>query len=130
MKQQEVSQKRRGIIKEKILELIKTIPIDSHICKQINISRSTLYRWLENDTEFRREFKDAKLMGVASVNDIAESKLIKLIQENNVTALIFWLKYHRYNYVLNERTRELVKQKHELTEHESFNRHFFPEEHL
>lgn len=115
MKQKEISVARRKRLKAKIIELIEQIPIDSHVCRQVGVSKSTLYRWLEADPFFQREFVDKKQISVSSVSDIAESKLIKMINEGNITATIFWLKSHRSAYTNNYIKRSEVKLPYELS---------------
>lgn len=119
MKQKEFSIVRRNKIKAQIIELIERIPIDSHVCKQAGISRSTLYRWLEQDPYFQREFTDSKQISMASVSDIAESNLIKMINDGNITAIIFWLKSHRAAYTNNYIKRSEVKVPYELSTQEA-----------
>ncbi|NQV37293.1 MAG: hypothetical protein HQ509_04700 [Candidatus Marinimicrobia bacterium] len=56
-------------------------------CKAIGISRSTYYSWL-NDVEF----EDQIMFKRDSMVDIVESKLMELIDDGNITAIIFFLK--------------------------------------
>ncbi len=119
MRQKEISIKRRNKIKSQILELIERVPIDAHVCKQVGISRSTLYRWLEQDPFFQQDFTDNKKISVASVSDIAESKLIQMINDGNLTAIIFWLKYHRSAYIKEYINRVEAKVPYELSTREA-----------
>jgi len=60
----------------------------SDSCKQCNIGRQTFYNWIKNDGDFKREFDDTD----AALLDFAEGKLLNLINDKNVTAIIFYLK--------------------------------------
>lgn len=57
-------------------------------CEAVGVSRRTYYNWFEQD----EEFKDAILSVKESMIDFTESKLMELIREKNVTAIIFYLK--------------------------------------
>jgi hypothetical protein len=56
-------------------------------CKTVNISRDTYYRWMKS-SRFKSDVDDA----LESVIDHVESKLIQLIEEGNLSAIIFFLK--------------------------------------
>ena len=60
----------------------------SELCKAVGIHRSTYYEWMNKDERFNAKI-NAEREGLI---DFAESKLIKLIDEKNVTAIIFFLK--------------------------------------
>jgi len=57
-------------------------------CKSIGISRRIYYTWAEEDKKFKQEVDDS----YEEVKDWVESKLLKLIENDNVTAIIFYLK--------------------------------------
>ena len=76
--------------KDKFLELY-----DKHganvaaACKAVGgMSRNTFYLWCREDEEFKEKADAIK----ESLIDYAESKLQELIEDNNVTACIFYLK--------------------------------------
>jgi hypothetical protein len=52
------------------------------------IDRRTHYRWLKEDTEYAAAVEDIDTVAL----DFAESKLHKLIDGGNATAIIFYLK--------------------------------------
>lgn len=54
----------------------------------MGITRATLYTWIDND----KELSEAKEEIDESMIDDAEGVIHKLIREENVTALIFYLK--------------------------------------
>ncbi len=60
----------------------------SDSCQAINIGRRTYYSWLDKDDVFKQDAEDAQ----ESLIDLAESKLIENIQDNDNTSIIFFLK--------------------------------------
>ena len=84
--------------KELLIEQLHKIPIIQISCEKIGIARSTLYRWRDEDAEFNNKITEALRRGKKLINDMAESKLIAGIQNNNMTAIIYWLKHNNSNY--------------------------------
>jgi len=41
--------------KNKIVKMFNENPITSSVCKKANVPRSTFYRWLEEDIEFKKQ---------------------------------------------------------------------------
>ncbi len=68
--------------------LEKSLGIVSTACEAVSISRTTYYKYYNEDEDFKRS--------VDSISDIAldcaESQLFELIKAKNVTAIIFYLK--------------------------------------
>ncbi len=62
--------------------------IVTYACKKTGISRETFYLWKRNDPKFREACEDVE----ESVKDIVESKLLNKINEEDLTAIIFYLK--------------------------------------
>ncbi len=84
--------------KSKLIEQIKKTPIIQIACEKTGIGRATYYRWRKSDWKFRENADEALIDGVALVNDMAESQLISAIRDQNMTAIIFWLKNHHRDY--------------------------------
>jgi hypothetical protein len=81
--------KSEQLKKEQLLEALeKSLGIVSTACQSIVISRTTYYKYYNDDEDFKQS--------VDSISDIAldcaESQLFALIKEKNVTAIIFYLK--------------------------------------
>ena len=81
--------KSEQLKKEQLLKALeKSLGIASTACEAVNISRTTYYKYYNEDKDFKRS--------VDSIGDIAldcaESQLFELIKEKNVTAIIFYLK--------------------------------------
>ena len=75
--------------KKKFLEIYeKSFGFVSLACENANMGRSTYYRWLDEDSEFRQKCKDIEEANI----DYVESKLFSQIREGNTTATIFYLK--------------------------------------
>ena len=81
--------KSEHLKKEQLLKALeKSLGIVSTACESIGISRTTYYKYYNEDKDFKRS--------VDSIGDIAldcaESQLFELIKEKNITAIIFYLK--------------------------------------
>ena len=76
--------------KEKLLKALQeTQGLIYHACKKAgNISRSTYYRYLKEDTEFAKAVEDIKEAQI----DYVEGQLIKNISYGKETSIIFYLK--------------------------------------
>jgi hypothetical protein len=71
-----------------IAALEKTLGIVTSAAKIVGIERSTHYFWMESDEAYRKAVKDLDNV----VLDFVESKLHKLVEDLNPTAVIFTLK--------------------------------------
>lgn len=74
--------------KNMIEALENTRGIVSDACKIAGVSRTTHYDYYKQDKEYSKQVDDIQNIGL----DLAESKLYKLIEAENVTAIIFYLK--------------------------------------
>jgi len=80
---------KTDILKKAMLEALeKSLGIVTTACKQVGIHRSTYYDWFNNDSDFKRQVEDIQNICL----DFSESALLKLIEEGNVSATIFYLK--------------------------------------
>lgn len=84
--------------KQKLLERLHKTPIVEIVCKQTGLPRSTYYRWRKEDPAFAEAADEALEHSSALINDLAESQLINAIKNQNMTAIIFWLKHHHGAY--------------------------------
>ena len=80
-------------LKNTFLEQLRKIPIIQVACEKVGISRNSIYRWRNEDEEFKKEMDQALADGEALVNDMGESQLLSLIQEKNWHAISFWLRH-------------------------------------
>lgn len=108
--------KRQKIQKEELLAKLKETPVVEVACRKTGIARATYYRWKISDDKFAKEADIALGEGSALVNDMAESQLLTAIKEQNMTAIIFWLKHHHSAYATRvEVTANLKNQNEVLT---------------
>jgi Mg/Co/Ni transporter MgtE len=84
--------------KKKLLERLHKMPIVEAACKQIGLPRTTYYRWRKDDEAFAIACDEAIEQSAGMINDLAETQLIQAIKEQNMTAIIFWLKHHHSTY--------------------------------
>lgn len=116
--------KRQEKEKQKIIELLQKTPIVHIVCEKTGVSRATYYRWRKEDADFATKTDDALSQGSNLINDLAESQLIARIREQDLTAIIFWLKNHhptygnkleltgnvKHEYILTTEEEQLISQ--------------------
>ncbi|MAF13456.1 MAG: hypothetical protein CMI53_00985 [Parcubacteria group bacterium] len=108
-------QKRQDKNKGLIIEQLKKTPVIEIACKKVGIGRATYYRWKKDDIDFAEKAGISLEDGLGMISDLAESKLISAIQDENMTAIIFWLKSHRNAYRNRVELSTSEKPKEELT---------------
>lgn len=91
-------QKRIGSNKETILKQLTQTPIIQVACSKAGVGRATYYRWKKDDEDFSQKADEAIIQGRLFINDLAESKLLAAIQDQNMTGIIFWLKHNHPAY--------------------------------
>lgn len=97
-KSQATVKKRIAKQQEELLEILEKTPIVSYAVKRTGISKATYHRWRNEGAIFDLNVMNAIYRGSETINDLAESKLISLIQEGNLKAITFWLQHHKPNY--------------------------------
>lgn len=78
-------------MKKLFLEELSKTPIVIAVCNKLNLSRQTIYRWKDEDYEFKYEYEEVYKQGTSSINDLAKSKLITKINESDINAIKYWL---------------------------------------
>lgn len=91
-------EKRQVQEKQLVVEQLRKTPIVQVSCEKTGIGRASYYRWRKEDPEFAKKADQALAEGVALVNDMAESQLLASIRDQNLTAIIFWLKHRHSSY--------------------------------
>ena len=91
-------QRRQDKIRETILDHLQKMPIIQLVCEKACIARATFYRWMEQSPDFKKAVEQASQEGHRRIGDLAESKLIQLIGDNNLGAIIFYLRSHNKGY--------------------------------
>lgn len=84
--------------KARLLTKLKRTPIVEVACKQAGVPRSTFYRWRKDDDAFAEAVDEAIDQSAGLISDMAESQLINAIKDQNMTAIMFWLKHHHRTY--------------------------------
>jgi len=109
-------EKRQTKTKELIIEQLRKTPIVQIACEKAGVGRATYYRWRKEDKEFVKLADEALLEGSLLVNDMAESQLISAIRDQNLGAIVFWLKHHHPSYTTRlEVTAKLKNTDEKLT---------------
>lgn len=76
-------------MKEKILKSLKeNMGIISNVCEETNITLDQFNQLIESDPDFAEKVKQVKDFCL----DFVESKLFKLIEDENIGAISFYLK--------------------------------------
>lgn len=75
--------------KKAMIEALKsTLGVVSPALQIANVGRATYYGWLKDDPVFKDEIDDLDNLAL----DFAENKLHNQIKDENITAIIFYLK--------------------------------------
>ena len=84
--------------KADFIDSYKKSPIIQLVCGLFGIARSTFYRWIKGDPVFYQQYLEAEKEGREILNDAMESYLIKLAKDDNLGAVIFYLKHNHPRY--------------------------------
>lgn len=106
--------KRINKNQELLIEQLKKTPIVQVACEKVGVGRATYYRWRHEDEDFSQKADEAIAEGASLVNDIAESQLMTAIKNQNLTAIIFWLKHHHPNYATKLEVTARLKADNEI----------------
>ena len=68
--------------------LEKSLGVVTTACRSAGISRSTHYKWIDEDEEYKKNYESVKDIAI----DFAESQLHKQISKGNAVSTIFFLK--------------------------------------
>lgn len=109
-----MSNKNDQLKKLMIDQLAKT-PIVSVACEKVGLSRSTYYRLRKSGKKFAQACDKSQREGVLLINDMAESQLLTAIRDNNLTAVIYWLKNHHPDYEERLAVRAIQNEPIQLT---------------
>ena len=82
------SEQTEQLKKEVLTALEQTLGIVTPACKMAGIGRTTFYQWCKDDHEFNEKVKELNNHTL----DFVESKLHKAIRDDNLTAVIIYLK--------------------------------------
>jgi hypothetical protein len=102
--------KRQKKDKQRLLAMLREMPIPAVACEKSGIGRTTYYSWLKKDKAFLHESEAAISEGDLVLNDMAKSQLVSLMKDK------YWptIKYH-----LDNRHPDYAKQEYRKVERES-----------
>ncbi len=83
---------------KKFLDELGKVPVVSVVCERVGLSRNTVYRWRNEDPDFRKMMDKALDLGIESISDLAESKQLQHIQQGEPWAIKYWLDNHKARY--------------------------------
>lgn len=98
MTSEETIDKRQDVQKTLVIEQLRRTPIIQVACEKTGIGRASYYRWRKDDSDFTKACDEAMAEGVELVSDLAESKLINGIKNQNHGAISFWLRHRHPAY--------------------------------
>jgi len=84
--------------KEDILKLLEKELTIKVVCAKLGLSRNSLYRWMKDDAQFKKDVKDAIKNAVMDVNDDCEYRVLAKIRNDDPGMIKFWLKFHHPDY--------------------------------
>lgn len=82
----------------KLLNELESTPIMSIACKKAGIGRATVYRWMEDDEDFANAARLAMERGIDLINDLAESQLIRGVNDDKQSYVFLWLRHNHPRY--------------------------------
>lgn len=85
--------------KEGFLEQLKKTPFIKVACERSGVSRTSIYRWQEEDEEFEKAVEMAMIEGKLNTNDATEMQLLALIYSKNPGSIKYWLEHHHPDYM-------------------------------
>lgn len=90
--------KRQKLQREALLSELRKNSVMTVACQKSGIPRSTVYRWMKDDTAFAEAVEEAESEGRDTVNDMAESVVIKKVREESLPAAKYWLSHNKNQY--------------------------------
>lgn len=88
-------------LQRKVIKLFQENPIVQIACHKAGVSRSTFYRWRQEDGEFKKACTKALTIGLDLANDAVESVLLKKAREGDMKAIPYWLNTNSKKYKNN-----------------------------
>lgn len=82
----------------KFIKTLEEAPFISYAAKKSGIARSTIYRWIKNNPEFREQVNKALNSGREHLIDIAEMALVEKIKTKDMGAIKFFLQHNDKRY--------------------------------
>ncbi len=86
---------KKNKLQNLIVEELQRTPIIQVVCDKYNISRNSMYRWMNEDPLFFKRVTEAIAIGNSRVNDVAVSNVLSGIKAKDFRYTIYWLA-HRH----------------------------------
>lgn len=80
------------------LAVLEQAPFITRACKKTGIARTTVYRWIHEDTEFAAKVRHTVRMGHETLGEAAYSVLHEKVKERNLPAATFVLTHYPSTY--------------------------------
>ncbi len=119
-KRQETIIKRQAREKSALLEKFRRMPILQIALDQTRVSRSTYYRWLDEDEQFKTNAAESIAEGEQFITELSESKLLSLINKEHFPAIHLWLRSHHSKYANKLELSGSIKQPRDEMNEEEF----------
>lgn len=84
--------------KAAVIDLLYRTPIIESVCQKVGFGRATFYRWRADDADFDEKVCIALNHSRATVNDLAESKLLEAVKRGESWAIKYWLPHNNQRY--------------------------------
>ncbi len=96
--------------KQKFLDELENLPIVSVVCKRAGISKATIYRWVEDDADFKKKYDRSLKRGRDTLVDHAESKLVKMADKEHFGAIKMILEANSKRYYRPRKPAPYLKE--------------------
>lgn len=106
---------KKDRVKDLFLEQLKKIPNVQVAVEKVGVARSTVYKWRDEDKEFRKAMEDALAEGEAMLNDLGENQLYSLMLEKHYPSIAFWLRHRNSKFKDKLEVSGTVTMKKEMT---------------
>lgn len=90
--------KRQKLQREILISELRKNSVMTVACQKAGVPRSTVYRWMKDDSVFLSLVEDVSSEGRDTINDMAESVVIKKVREENLHAAKYWLSHNNERY--------------------------------
>ena len=90
---------KRNYDKSKFIETLRENPWISFAARKSGISRATIYRWMKENPDFRREVNKALRSGDTQHLEAAQMALFKKIKDGSFPAIKYYLDHNDPKYI-------------------------------
>lgn len=83
---------------KKFIAAMEKFSTISAACEKTGLSRQSVYRWMDEDEDFRKRVEDARQRGIQALCDLAEVRLAANVNSGSQRAIEYYLRTHRKEY--------------------------------